>query len=159
MEPNTISAGENQRSETSLTVFSDERYLMAYDLPEKQARGFRLWEWKKILAACALGVGLGLGGAAFRLMNVSPAHEIVKSQPESKAQPLSAIAPSAPRPAEKSLDAVAKGSEPVPAFSREEAARLKARNRRLEALISVLRQRANAPDRKPAQEQAAYLGQ
>ncbi len=159
MEPKTVSAGQSQYSDTSLTTFSDERYLLAYGLPGKQDLGFRLWDWKKILLASALGVGLGLGGAALQLTNVSQAQEIVRSQPEIRAKSLPGVSFSAQKSTEKSLGAMVKAPEPAPGLSQEEAMRLKARNRRLEALISVLRQRAHATDRKPVQEQATYLGQ
>jgi len=159
MEPNIVGTGQSQGSDTSLTAFSDERYLLAYGLPAKQDPGFRLWDWKKILLASSLGVGLGLGGAAFQLTSISHAPKIVKSQPEIRAKSLPAVALPAPASTEKSSSAMAKAPEPVPVLSQEEATRLKARNRRLEALISVLRQRAHAPDRRPVQEQATYLGQ
>ncbi len=63
----------------------------AYGLPVKQDTGFRLWDWKKILLASAVGVGLGLRGAAFQLTNVTQAQEIVKSEPETKTKSLTAV--------------------------------------------------------------------
>ncbi len=164
MEPNITNVGRNRTLDLSVSIFSDDRYLAAYDLPgSKQGRGSCLWDWKKIAAASALGVCLGLGSAAVQMTDSSPAQEIVKAQPKTKSKPVSSVVfsanPSAPRLAEKHLASMMKPPEPASALSEKEAARLKARNRRLEALISLLRQRAHAPERKPAQDQIIYIGQ
>ena len=154
-------------------VMDDGWYLRAYSVPslvEKNSMQrsisqlvFRAWAWKKITFATCAGLCLGLGLAAFTgqyrtaaltqsltQMNrpqASISTAVPAKSPQSSAQQRSL--PSLP---------VTVATRPVTAsLNAEETARLKARNRRLEALVAVLRQRTE--ERRPAPEQTTYLGQ
>ncbi len=159
MDPNSARVRHDQRPELLFSSSGDERYLVAYDLTRvEKASRFGIWNWKRILCACAVGVLLGLGVAAIEMTGGSPAREIIKgqteSQPESSNQASFQTEVQEPKPS-----APIEAAEAGPELSRKEAARLRARNRRLEALVSVLRQRAHVPEKKSAQDQTSYIGQ
>ena len=154
--------------ELATAKFCDDWYMKAYDLSGAgTASGIwlRQWRWKKIAVAGALGVCLGLGAAAWRPADISSVQEPSKTAPlHAKSSPLSEDIRSAvpfAGPSSPATPPIA-SREPVatPLTSEangEEVERLKTRNRRLEALVKVLRQRP--VDKRTVQEPASYLGQ
>lgn len=158
---------------TPARILPDESYLAVYDLGEEGRKRNGLlssflasyrWDPKKIMAALLIGMVAGIGVASFRMSDrdlkpeAAPQPMVVR-----QSQPLEAAVPKphlAPVPAARLLRAMPETPTTTPlAASKEEMARIKERNRRLEALILVLRQRKLAPERKTSQDSTSLLGQ
>ncbi len=174
MEQSSAKLIPGDNNELPLTVFSDDLYMLAYhksgpiqkntyigDLPSRVFRGD--WDWKRIATASLIGACLGLGLGAFQMPRSNSTPEVIPRKitapPPSraaitKALPAQVVAPAAVPQETAHL------RKPAFELRPEEAARLRARNRRLEALISVLKQRRHTtPEKKSVQEPATYLGQ
>jgi hypothetical protein len=120
---------ENSRTSELDNRFSnelnDECYLLAYAVPSKEVRRGR-----KIKLAAAWGVGLLLvcGGVIVKTSRQAPSRQAIQTAPIVE-------------PEEK---------PPVSGASDEELERLRTRNKRLEALVDVLRERSrSAPTNSP----------
>lgn len=158
---------------TAVRILPDESYLAVYDLGEEGRKRNGLlssflasyrWDPKKTMGALLIGMVAGIGVASFRMSDrdlkpeAAPQPVMVR-----QSQPLEAAIPKphvAPVPAARLLQAMTQTPTATPvAVSKEEMARIKARNRRLEALIIVLRQRKLAPEKKTSQDSTSLLGQ
>ncbi|MDQ2842221.1 MAG: hypothetical protein M3Y72_14505 [Acidobacteriota bacterium] len=160
---------KKEASELATSKFCDDWYMRAYNVSGPGTRSgilFQQWRWKKIAVAGALGVCLGLGSAAWRISGgSSPMQNSYKTAPlTSKSIPISENTGYAVRSVGPSRVATAAipSREPAaislpPEAKSQEVERLKTRNRRLEALVKVLRQRP--AEKKSVQEQTTYLGQ
>ncbi len=148
-------------------ALGDDWYLLAYrtpslaEAPEFNRRVFGPvlgQSWKKIAVACTLGVALGLSAALLQFSrSASHPKVVVASLPP--AEPAIPVArPRQPVLSETPRTTAIQSAE-APKLTADEVARLKTRNKRLEALIAVLRQRAHTPDKKATPEQNNILGQ
>ena len=143
------------------TDFPDDWYLMPYRLPSPQAASRS--RGRILLAAVGVCVCAGLLTCWLGF----------QSQSQTARQGMQTVEEATSAPAAESTGsaAVSRENSAVPAVqqsttgakaasaaaSEEEVARLKTRNRRLEALIKVLRQRP--PEKKVPADSAAYGGQ
>ncbi len=155
-------------SEVTAARLSDDWYMRVYDISGPATRSgilLQQWRWKKILTAGVLGVCVGLA-AAWRTSGGSSSEQdwykttgltsnsIPVSENTHSAVP-SVVASGVANLSTASRKAVATAL-PQEAKSKEVEG-LKARNRRLEALVKVLRQRP--AEKRTVQEQTTYLGQ
>ena len=152
-------------------VLNDEWYLRAYsasDPGDANLRqrtlhylALRAWDWKRITFAATVGLCLGLGLAASTGAYRTPAVVQVQHSPAPIAKTVAHRPLAIPSSGQDSSRPAITAFTANPAathLNSEEMARLKARNRRLEALIAVLRQRSTE-EKRPAPEQTTYLGQ
>ncbi len=120
-----------------LQAYGDLSAVEAIEVPGPRPVRFMQGTWWKLGLALALGLCAGFGVAAVKVSNAPP-KELQQAKPqllvERQASP-----------------------EAISVIDAQEAARLKARNRRLEALVEVLRKRAQ--EKKQAPEQTSYTGQ
>ena len=98
-------------------------------------RGFDRKQWLKVVGAIVVGISVGIAGAALNVSHRSP-QVAVTATSVPYIVPVSATMTHS---MSESLEQPANSG--TPAFA-EQIERLKTRNRRLEALVSVLRQRA-----------------
>ena len=140
-------------------AFRDDWYLLPYQSPGQNRLGLRRLlgrmpksgarDWPKILTAFALSAFVGLGAAAFRTTEQANHSSSVSTATIRYAQTVQMVPATTPAPARVKPDANHQLVSPHP-LSSDEANRLKTRNRRLEALVKVLRQRAER--KNPAHE-------
>ena len=150
--------------------FADDWYLNAYKVSALENKtklsavlnglSFGGWGWRKIALAGLLGVCAGLGIASLQIGDTAPLQSqavMAAQEPRSELNTPSvlhqAITPVSLLPAAR---IVTSRKRPV-VQSEEDIARLRIRNRRLEALVKVLRQRP--VEKRSVQEQTTFLGQ
>lgn len=159
--------------ETPPRILPDESYLAVYDRREEGRRrngtlslllSAYYWDPKKTVGALLFGMIAGFGIASVRMSDhgfkpdaIPPQVVIVRA-----AQPLRQTVPESQISSDhaiRSRPAVVQSPQPAPVGTSGEVARIKARNRRLEAAILVLRQRKVAPEKKPNPDSTGILGQ
>ncbi len=164
-------------SQPSASALSDHWYLLAYDISAQKGPagygGSLSWSWKRIFFVSLIGLVLGVSLGAFRLSRHLGAMQPVPDLPAQQQSAVTAPASHSSTTASATVMAASKlpasvtrpmaspvaSIAPKEKLTVEEVGRLKARNRRLEALITVLRQRSQASDKKAAPEQTTVIGQ
>ena len=162
----TDATGQESAGVLTAAGFTDDWYMNAYKVSslENRSRSSQLlssfsfggWSWRKVALAGILGVFAGLGIAS---RQIGPATPTAKPVTALQSAELDSVLVPHPTPTIVHTTAprvVAFRKGPV-VQSDEDVARLKVRNRRLEALVRVLRQRP--VEKKSVQEQTTFLGQ